>query len=56
MRASSGLRPYDISKDNGNLSDNSAWTRWQATPALTTWGWVIQATPVHLRGHSTPFI
>ncbi|HMY39991.1 MAG TPA: hypothetical protein PK011_11755, partial [Marinagarivorans sp.] len=36
MRAPANIRPFDISKDNGNLSDNSAWTRWAATPSLTT--------------------
>ena len=39
MRSPSGTRPYDISQDNSNLADNAAWTRWSATPALTTWGW-----------------
>ncbi len=38
-RMPGNMRPFDISKDNGNVYDNSTWVQWRTTPALTNWGW-----------------
>lgn len=38
-RMPGNIRPFDISKNSDNVSDNSTWIRWQNTSPLTTWGW-----------------
>lgn len=39
-RTPGGIRPFDISLDNADVTDNSAWTSWLNTPALSQWGWI----------------
>lgn len=40
---SSGSQPFDISAGNGDVYDNSQWTRWQrddrSSQAVRSWGW-----------------